>query len=428
MPINITVTAIGSNSAVVYFTATASGGCNPPPFVSASPPSGSTFPAGTTTVYTYASDSCGNFTNCSFTVTVVQSNCVVSIYCPSNIVITSSVPTTVYYNVSASDSCGGIPSVISTPPSGSTFPIGTTTVNSTATDANGSNFCSFTITVVKPVYPPIVLNCSSNLTVNATSSGGATVFFTVYASGGCSPPSVIANPPSGSTFPVGTTTVQVSASDTCGNSTNCSFQVTVVKPPISLNCSSNITVTASNSNGIPVFFTVTASGGCSPPPSIVANPPSGSTFPVGATTVNATANDNCGTFTNCSFQVTVKPPVYPPIVLNCSSNITTTATGPSGAPVFFTLTASGGCSAPSIMANPPSGSTFPVGTTTVLVSASDTCGNSTNCSFTVTVNPVVNPQADLQITKTVATNAVLVGSSVNFTITVTNLVRTCHPT
>jgi len=39
-------------------------------FLSSSPPSGSTFPFGTTTVYTTASDSCGDSTNCSFTVTV----------------------------------------------------------------------------------------------------------------------------------------------------------------------------------------------------------------------------------------------------------------------------------------------------------------------------------------------------------------------
>src|SRR5207253_6536063 len=57
------------------------------------------------------------------------------------------------------------------------------------------------------------------------------VNFTVTASGGCSPPTVVANPPSGSTFPVGTTTVTATASDTCGNSASCSFTVTVLPPP-----------------------------------------------------------------------------------------------------------------------------------------------------------------------------------------------------
>jgi uncharacterized repeat protein (TIGR01451 family) len=496
-PSNITVTATGTGGAVVFYTASATGGCSPPPTVIANPPSGSSFPVGTTTVFTTASDNCGDSTNCSFTITVVQSNCVVSIFCPSNIVVTSSVPTSVFFTVNASDSCGGTPNVSSTPPSGSTFPIGTTTVSSTASDSHGTSSCSFTVKVVQPtippimlncssnltvtatsssganvfytltasggcstpnvtatppsgstfpigtttvfvtatdscgnstncsftvkvnppVYPPIVLNCSPNLTVNATGSGGVIVFFSVTASGGCSTPNVTATPPSGSQFPVGTTTVTVTAGDTCGNITNCSFTVTVTKPPISLNCSSNITVTATSSSGANVFFSVSASGGCSTP-NVTATPPSGSTFPIGTTTVFVTATDGCGSSTNCSFTVKVNPPVYPPIVLNCSSNITVTATSSSGANVFFSVSASGGCSTPNVTATPPSGSTFPVGTTTVIVTASDSCGTSTNCSFTVTVNPPVYPPIVLNCSSNITTTATSSsGAVVFFTVT-----------
>src|ERR1035441_3552460 len=389
-PSNITVTATGQSGAVVFFTASASGGCSPPPFVNAMPPSGSTFSIGTTTVFTTASDSCGNSTNCSFTVTVTRPP--IALICSSNITVTatSSNGAVVFFSNSASGGCSPPPSVNAMPPSGSTFPIGITTVFTTASDNCGtSTNCSFTVRVNPPVHPPIVLNCSSNITVNASSSSGASVFFTVTASGGCSPPPmVVANPPSGSTFPIGTTTVNATASDNCGNSTNCSFTVTVVRPPISLNCSSNITVTATSSSGATVFFTLSATGGCSPPPFISANPPSGSTFPIGTTTVNVNASDSCATFTNCSFTVTV---VRPPISLTCSSNITVTATSSNGMVVFFTVSATGGCSPPPfVSANPPSGSTFPVGTTTVLTTASDGCGTFTNCSFTVHVNPPVS--------------------------------------
>ena len=86
----------------------------------------------------------------------------------------------------------------------------------------------------------INLNCSTNITVQATSSSGAPVFYTVTATGSCSP-TVNANPPSGSTFPLGTSTVFVTASDACGNSALCSFTITVTAPPISLDCPSNIT-------------------------------------------------------------------------------------------------------------------------------------------------------------------------------------------
>ena len=132
---------------------------------------------------------------------------------------------------------------------------------------------------------------------------------------------------------------------------------------------------------------MTASGGCTPWPMVTSYPPSGSTFPIGATTVTSTATDACGNSTNCSFTVTVNPIIYPPLVLNCAPNLTVTATDPSGAVVFFNVTASGGCSLPAVTSDPPSGSTFPIGTTTVTSTASDTCGDSTNCSFTVTVSP-----------------------------------------
>ncbi|PWU17532.1 MAG: hypothetical protein C5B50_11160, partial [Verrucomicrobia bacterium] len=75
--------------------------------------------------------------------------------------------------------------------------------------------------------PPINVTCSADITVTTPNSAGAVVNFASSATGGCSPPSVVCNPPSGSTFPVGTTTVTCTASDICGNSASCSFHVTV---------------------------------------------------------------------------------------------------------------------------------------------------------------------------------------------------------
>jgi hypothetical protein len=149
------------------------------------------------------------------------------------------------------------------------------------------------------------ITCSSNITVLATGPSGAVVFYTVTASGGCTTPTIVLDPPSGSTFPIGTTTVTATASDTCGSSTNCSFQVTVVPPPITLACSTNITVTTTGSSGVVVFFTSSATGGCTPPPFVGCSPPSGSTFPIGTTPVTCTASDGCGQTTNCGFTVTV---------------------------------------------------------------------------------------------------------------------------
>jgi hypothetical protein len=319
------------------------------------------------------------------------SNAPITLNCSSNITVsaTSSNGAVVFYSSSASGGCSPPPVLICNPPSGSTFPIGITLVTCTASDSCGNKTnCSFQVTVVRP---PITLTCSSNITVTTASctNTSATVFFSSSASGGCAPLTLSCNPPSGGSFPLGTTLVTCTASDACGGSTNCSFNVTVnpfVCPAITLTCSSNITVTTASctNTGATVFFSSSAFGGCAPL-NLSCNPPSGSSFSLGTTPVNCVATDACGHSTNCSFNVTVKPFVCPPITLTCSSNITVTTANAAGTTVFFTSTASGGCPPLNLVCNPPSGSSFPLGTTPVNCVASDSCGNTTNCGFTVTV-------------------------------------------
>jgi hypothetical protein len=74
-----------------------------------------------------------------------------TVTCPANVVVSagtglvSAVAT--YSTPSATDNCGGV-SIVSTPPSGSLFPVGVNTVNVSATDVGGNvATCSFTVTV-----------------------------------------------------------------------------------------------------------------------------------------------------------------------------------------------------------------------------------------------------------------------------------------
>ncbi len=71
--------------------------------------------------------------------------------------------------------------------------------------------------------------------------------------------------------------------------------------------------------------------------------------------------------------------------------ITVTATGPSGATVTYSASASdAGSGLASSSFTPASGSVFPVGTTTVEASATDHAGNTATASFTVTVEVAVS--------------------------------------
>ena len=113
-------------------------------------------------------------------------------------------------------------------------------------------------------------------------------------------------------------------------------------------------------------------------------PASGSVFPLGITTVTASATDAAGNTGSASFTVTVLDTTAP--VITVPSNITVAATSGSGATVTFTTTANDTVSGSlATNNNPASGSVFPVGTTTVTTSATDAAGNSASSSFTVTV-------------------------------------------
>jgi|GEM_PF-2555312 len=83
----------------------------------------------------------------------------ITIDCPNNIVATtSSNSLPVAFSVNASDSCSTNFTLISEPPSGTDFPVGTTTVTNTVTDSLGNtDTCSFTVTVLAP-QPPTVFS------------------------------------------------------------------------------------------------------------------------------------------------------------------------------------------------------------------------------------------------------------------------------
>lgn len=82
--------------------------------------------------------------------------------------------------------------------------------------------------------------------------------------------------------------------------------------------------------------------------------------------------------------------------LSVPANIATPATGPSGAMVVFSASASDTVDpAPVVVCSPASGSTFPIGTTTVTCTATDFAGHSQSGTFTVTVEGAAARLGDL---------------------------------
>jgi hypothetical protein len=117
------------------------------------------------------------------------------------------------------------------------------------------------------------------------------------------------------------------------------------------------------------------------PGTATCSPASGSTFPLGTTTVQ------CGTF---SFTVTVQDTTAPSLTL--PGDFTISATGPSGAIATWSASASDLVDISDVVTcTPSSGSTLPLGTTIVPCSATDAHGNFAHGTFQVTVADLDGP-------------------------------------
>jgi predicted metallo-beta-lactamase superfamily hydrolase len=307
VPAAITTEATGPSGAVVTFSASATDIVDGPVAVNCSSASGSTFALGTTTVNCSAIDAHGNTGSASFSVIVVDTT-PPDLSLPANPTAEATGPSgaAVSFTATASDLVDGSVAVICSPVSGSTFALGTTTVNCSATDAHGNIASgSFTVTVVDTTPPSLSL--PGNLTAEATGPSGAAVNFTATASDLVDGPvAVNCSPASGSTFALGTTTVNCSAIDAHGNIGSGSFTITIVDTtPPSLGLPSDISVFATGNSNAIVTYSASATDLVDGPVPVNCSPASGSTFPIGQTTVNCSATDAHGNMATGSFHVNV---------------------------------------------------------------------------------------------------------------------------
>lgn len=138
--------------------------------------------------------------------------------------------TVAYAAPTASEGSAAVP-VACTPTSGSTFALGTTVVTCSAVDAAGNHSTATFRVTVRDTTPP-VLHLPRPITVDATSSRGARVLWTVTARDavdGTSHVSCIDT--SGEIFPIGRTPVMCVANDRHGNDSLGTFLVTVRGAP-----------------------------------------------------------------------------------------------------------------------------------------------------------------------------------------------------
>ncbi|MCX6301405.1 MAG: HYR domain-containing protein, partial [Bacteroidia bacterium] len=125
--------------------------------------------------------------------------------------------------------------------------------------------------------------------------------------------------------------------------------------------------------------------------------------------------DACGNSINVTQTITVDD-ITAPIITGCLANITVSNdAGDCSADVSWVApSATDNCGSVTLTSTYDPGDTFPIGTTTVTYTATDNCGNTATCTFTITVTDTEIPAIACPADIIVNNEAGLCGAIVNF--------------
>lgn len=224
---------------------------------------------------------------------------------------------------------------------------------------------------------------------------------------------------SGTTFPIGITTVEYIVFDESGQSDTCSFNVTVILEPLMIQCPPSITqgndagTCGADLPSIPVSILSTVSNVNSVSYTLVDASTNlqldagngfvpATTFIVGTTIITYTVTDVFGDTETCSFVVTINDSEDP--IFATTPSDTTVMAGPDCNPsvTWDEPTITDNCDPNvTVTSSIANGSNFSLGTTTVTYTATDESGNISTFSFNVTVvdmePPVISCPADISV-------------------------------
>ncbi len=283
------------------------------------------------------------------------------------------------------------------------FPVGTTVVTWTVTDANGNSSTATQTVVIKDNEKPMITAPAMVSVVNAAGSCSATVNLgTPVTSDNCGVATVTNNAPA--LFPVGTTVVTWKVTDIHGNVNDTATQMVVVidneLPTISV---SNINVNndagkCGASVNIPMPATADNCGVASVMGVRSDNKLLTEDYPVGTTTISWTVRDVNGNMKTITQTIKVSDTEKP--VIACTTNKVFCAnTGGNTQYTIPVLNQSDNCGIATTTytvtgATNRSGTgtnasgSFAIGTSTVTYTVTDIHGNVSSCSFTVRINPL----------------------------------------
>tara|TARA_R110002012_G_scaffold99980_2_gene238467 strand:+ start:157461 stop:161270 length:3810 start_codon:yes stop_codon:yes gene_type:complete len=407
-PEDITISAKGKCESIASWEIPEfSDNCNSDLSVSSTHDPRDIFPLGTTLVTYTATDASGNQQSCNFNVIVEDDKLPDFTTCIADISLTANDQCTAiaeWLIPEVTDNCDNNVNLESDFTSGDSFPIGITTVTYTATDdAGNSNTCSFDV-IVEDKSAAVLVSCPDKQIISANENCIGIAEWEEPVFDDCSNLTISSNYQKGDELPLGVTNIEYTATDINGKTTLCSFEVEVIdqSPPIITNCPDDISISASDDCEAIVDWEIpTALDNCTEV-SANSNFEPGTVFPIGITTVEYEFTDEYGNRSLCSFMVTVEDQSEI-IINNCPEDIFVTAENSNGlATVNWEVPrASAACSELVVDASHNPGEAFEVGTTEVTYTFTKENGVSENCTFDVTVEPLI---LDIQISRLITPN------------------------
>ena len=362
--------------------------------------SGEIFPVGTTTNTFVTTDASGNTATCSFDV-IINDN--------ESPVANCAAPFTVQLDANgmASITVGDIDNgstdncvIASTSIDVTDFTcadVGSNTVTLTVTDVNGNSSTCTTIVTVEDNVPPVA-NCAAPFTIQLDANGMASITVADIENGStdaCGIASTTIDITDFDCSDVGPNTVTLTVTDVNGNTSTCTTIVTVEDSiPPAIACPADITVNTDlgNCSAIVNFPMPIASDNCGVATvTQTMGDPSGSMFPVGATTIEFTATDVNGNTNTCSFIITVIDNEAPVAVCQ---NITIQLDAAGNASIVAADVDGGStdqCGVADISIDVDTFDCSNVGDNNVILTVTDVNGNVSTCTAIVTVEDVTAP-------------------------------------
>ncbi len=384
--------------------------CGSNPHLDSTHVSGSKFDIDTTTVtYTLTND-LGNVSTCSFHVIVTDVTPPILTGCDLDTTIYPMGCFGIYLwdedQIVVQDNCNAVKTPDPQFHSGSNFPMGTTTVTYTASDAHYTTQCSFDVTVIDTVAP-FATYCPNDTTVILYTTCDSTIHWTdaTFFDGCDTMPTVGVDAINGGSFAIGTHTITYTAEDDVHNIGYCQFDLTVKDnaPPVMTACPSDTIIYVGNNCTVTYNYNMpTATDVCSGTITPVATP-SYTQFDIGIHNITITAEDPGGNQASCSFVVLARDTTFPTTICPQDIKINADGTTISDPDHIILGVAANGCDMPIINFKFPDITdncvamlvdstvlvdTFPVGNSLYSYSFVDSSGNASACSFQVTVKPI----------------------------------------